>query len=133
MFRALRNLSRLNRIGLTLARYGALDGLDRVGVPPATLTLANIFRRKDLPERPGERLAAALTALGPTFIKLGQALSTRADLVGEAIATDLSLLQDKLEPFPSEAARATIVAELGRPIEALFAGFDHTPVAAASI
>jgi ubiquinone biosynthesis protein len=133
MFRTLRNLHRLGRIGLTLARYGALDGLDRAGASPPLLKTANLFRRRNLPPRPGQRLAAALTALGPSFIKLGQALSTRADLVGEAVAADLSMLQDKLAPFPAEAARATIAAELGRPVEELFAAFDDTPVAAASI
>jgi ubiquinone biosynthesis protein len=133
MFRALRNLSRLSRIGLTFARYGALDGLEPLGLPPAVLALANLFRGRDLPERPGQRLAAALTALGPSFIKLGQALSTRADLVGEAVAADLSFLQDKLAPFPAEEARATIAASLDRPVDALFATFEDAAVAAASI
>ena len=133
MFRALRNLCRLVRIGLTLARYGALDTVAGVAVPPLVLRLARPMRRKDLPERPGQRLAAALTALGPSFIKLGQALSTRADLDGEAVAADLSALQDKLAPFPADAARATVAAELGRPVEELFAAFDDKPIAAASI
>ncbi|MBM3537520.1 MAG: 2-polyprenylphenol 6-hydroxylase [Alphaproteobacteria bacterium] len=133
MFRALRNLHRLVRIALTLARHGALDGLERVGTPPSFLVLANLFRRTDLPPRPGQRLALALTALGPSFVKLGQALSTRADLVGEAVAADLSSLQDKLAPFPGEQARATIVTELGQPVETLFRRFDDAAVAAASI
>jgi len=133
MLRALRNLHRLVRIALTLARHGALDGLERVGVPPLLLGLANLFRRSDLPPRPGQRLALALTALGPSFVKLGQALSTRADLVGEAVAADLSNLQDKLAAFPGEQARATITAELGQPVETLYQRFDDTAVAAASI
>lgn len=83
--------------------------------------------------RPGERLAAAFTELGPAFIKLGQMLSTRSDLIGEEVASDLSKLQDRLAPFPAPAARATIEAELGQPIEALFASFDDTPISAASI
>ena len=90
MLRALRNLHRLVRIALTLARHGALDGLERVGLPPLLLRLADLFRRSELPPRAGQRLALALTALGPSFVKLGQALSTRADLVGEAVAADLS-------------------------------------------
>ena len=133
MFRALRNLRRLGRIGLTLARYGALEDLDRIGAPRAVIWAAGLLKRRDLPARPGERLAAALIALGPSFIKLGQALSTRADVVGEAVAADLSALQDKLAPFPAEAARATIVAEFGAPLETLFRQFDDVPVAAASI
>jgi len=133
MFRALRNLRRLLRIGLTFARYGAFDSLEGFGLSPVLLTVSRWLRRRDLPPRPGQRLAAALTALGPSFIKLGQALSTRADLVGEAVAADLSTLQDKLAPFPVDDARATIEAEFGRPLAALFQRFDDTPVAAASI
>jgi ubiquinone biosynthesis protein len=133
MVRALRNLSRLCGIGVTLARWGALDGLDKFGLSPSVLRLANLIRRDNLPARPGQRLAAALHALGPSFVKLGQALSTRADLVGEAVATDLSDLQDKLEPFPAIEARATIAAEFGAPVDALFQGFDDRPIAAASI
>jgi ubiquinone biosynthesis protein len=133
MFRGLRNLWRLGRIVFTLARYDALEGMDRLAAPGAFLWLAKLLRRRDLPAQPGQRLAAALTALGPSFIKLGQALSTRADLVGEAIASDLSDLQDKLAPFPAAEARATIEAGFGRPVAALFQEFDDVPVAAASI
>src|SRR5690606_22981540 len=82
---------------------------------------------------PGQKLAAALQDLGPTFIKLGQALSTRPDLLGEEVARDLSFLQDRLPPFPSAEAVATVEAELGQPITALFAEFDPEPIAAASI
>ena len=89
--------------------------------------------REPVPGRPGERLAAALTALGPGFVKLGQALSTRADIVGEEVAADLSRLQDRLDPFPAREAHATIEAELGRPMAELFEAFDDAPVAAASI
>lgn len=84
-------------------------------------------------EAQGKRLARALEALGPTFIKLGQMLSTRADLVGEDIAEELSGLRDKLPPFSSVIAKQTIKAELGRPAEELFAEFDEVAVAAASI
>jgi ubiquinone biosynthesis protein len=83
--------------------------------------------------RPGERLARALREAGPAFIKLGQALSTRSDLLGEDLTADLSDLQDRLPPFPGSEARAIIAAEFGRPVEHLFAEFNDTPVAAASI
>lgn len=132
MRRALRNLGRLGRITITLARHDALSALGD-SVPKPLLRFAKLFRHFPTKERPGERLAAALTALGPSFIKLGQALSIRPDVVGEEIAADLSQLQDRLPPFSSEAARATLATELGRPIEALFSRFDDTPVAAASI
>src|SRR5580704_15280907 len=71
--------------------------------------------------------------MGPSFIKLGQGLSTRADLIGEAVAIDLSSLQDRLPPFPAAEARATIETELGQPVEFLYRRFEDTPVAAASI
>jgi len=134
LLRAGRNISRLCQIALTLARHDALFPLDDVvGLAPLLWFARLLRRRVDPPKRPGERLAAALHALGPSFIKLGQALSTRADLVGEEVASDLSALQDRLPPFPSDAARALIAAELQSPIETLYRRFDDTPVAAASI
>ncbi|MGL1682657.1 hypothetical protein ACSTIO_23820, partial [Vibrio parahaemolyticus] len=81
--------------------------------------IARLVSRRDVPGRAGERLAAALTELGPSFIKLGQILSTRSDLVGERVATDLAQLQDKLPPFSGAEARAIISRELGQPISAL--------------
>jgi ubiquinone biosynthesis protein len=130
----LRNLRRLWRIGRILARHDALAWMAALN-PPAPLALVLRALRPRVPPqgRPGERLAAALGALGPGFVKLGQALSTRADLVGEAVAADLSRLQDKLDPFPAAAARATIEAELGQDMATLFAAFDDEAVAAASI
>ena len=134
LLRAGRNLARLSQIALTLARHDALAPLEGVSGLSPILALARLVRRRSpVPKRSGERLAEALRALGPSFIKLGQALSTRADLVGEEIAGDLSALQDRLPPFSAEEARATIAAELGAPVEAMFQSFDDTPVAAASI
>lgn len=83
--------------------------------------------------RAGEKLARALVEAGPSFIKLGQALSTRADLFGDTFANDLAHLQDRLPPFPGEEARAIIADELGAPVESLFRSFEDRPVAAASI
>jgi ubiquinone biosynthesis protein len=71
--------------------------------------------------------------MGPSFVKLGQLLSTRADIFGEAIAADLASLQDRLPPFPGNEARARIESEFGQPIEALFADFQEAAIAAASI
>ena len=81
----------------------------------------------------GERLAAALSELGPAFIKLGQVLSTRSDLLGEQVAADLAKLQDQVPPFPSAQSRAIVERSLGRPIEEAFASFDAEAVASASI
>ena len=75
----------------------------------------------------------ALTELGTTFIKLGQMLSTRADLLGPDLTEELSQLQANVPPDPSAVARATIEKELGQPIAELFASFDDTPLAAASV
>ena len=83
--------------------------------------------------RPGERLARALQDLGPSFIKFGQMLSTRPDLVGENIANDLSSLQDRLPPFTSAEARSAIENEFERSVEDIFEHFEDTPIAAASI
>jgi ubiquinone biosynthesis protein len=74
----------------------------------------------------------AITALGPAYIKFGQVLSTRPDVVGEALSNQLRVLQDKLPPFPTEVAKATIAAELGDRADTLFSEFSE-PVAAASI
>ena len=89
--------------------------------------------RQDAPGRPGQRLALALQDLGPSFIKLGQSLATRSDLLGQELAADLSQLQDDLPPFDGAVARRMIETELGRPLDDLFASFDERPVAAASI
>ena len=132
MFAALRNLGRIAKIGWTLARHDALIGADAY-LPGWAARRLHGLRKAGASERPGERLAAALAELGPSFVKLGQALSTRADLIGEEVAADLSRLQDRLPPFPGARARATVAAELGQPVEALFAAFDDTAVAAASI
>jgi ubiquinone biosynthesis protein len=133
MLRSARNLWRLLQIGRCLARYNALFPLELLPTPVLVLRLARRLSRRDAPGRPGQRLALALQELGPSFIKLGQILATRADLLGQELAEDLSHLQDDLPPFPGKIARAQIEAELGRPMDQLFASFDERPVAAASI
>jgi len=81
----------------------------------------------------GQRLRLALEELGPIFIKFGQALSTRRDLIPVDIADELALLQDRVPPFSSDLAVATIEAAFGAKLDALFASFDRDPLAAASI
>jgi ubiquinone biosynthesis protein len=136
MIRAFRSCTRLFVVARSLARHDVLFLLDvhPAGVLAARLARTTFRRRADTAGlRPGQRLALALTELGPTFIKFGQALSTRADILGEQITTDLAELQDRLPPFPAAAARAMIAADFGVPVEQLFASFDDVPVAAASI
>ncbi|MBP5858048.1 2-polyprenylphenol 6-hydroxylase [Marivibrio halodurans] len=121
-----------------LARHDALWPLDPVAerapaMRAARAIVRRLWGRPGRQGRPGERLADALTALGPTYVKLGQALSVRADLVGEAVAQDLSRLQDRLDPFPFAEARRAIEAELGGPLERFYDDFEAVPVAAASI
>jgi ubiquinone biosynthesis protein len=136
MFRDLRNLGRLIGILWTLARFDALFPLDYFRLPPlltGPLRLFALIVRRPSDLRRGQRLSLALQALGPSFIKLGQSLATRSDLVGAEIAADLSELQDRLPPFPVEQAIAAIEAELGKPLIEIFTTFDEVPVAAASI
>ena len=139
LFRSGRNLARLVRIGLTLARHDALFPAmafgGRVAGAAPLLRVTRILRHRKVGSeaRPGQRLAAALTELGPSFIKLGQLLSTRADLLGDEITEDLAQLQDRLPPFPGREARALIEAEFEQPLDNLFSAFDETAVAAASI
>ncbi len=138
MLAPLRNIFRLIGIARTLARYDALfpaQWMPATGGLVFAARLLSGFRTAPAARglRPGERLALALEDLGPSFIKFGQMLSTRPDLVGETIAADLSKLQDQLPPFSSGEARAAIEAEFGKPVEALFDTFDDTPIAAASI
>jgi ubiquinone biosynthesis protein len=134
----LRHLLRLFAIGRCFARHDALFLLQQAPVGGTTAKQAlRLFqalfgrRRPDL--REGERLAAALADLGPSFIKLGQVLSVRPDMVGPAIAEDLGRLRDKLPPFSWEEAHAILTAELGAPPEQLYADIEIVPVAAASV
>ena len=100
--------------------------------PPPVRRLARIARfGARIPPTPD--YAAALQAIGPAAIKLGQALSTRPDLVGEGAAANLSQLQDDLPPAPFAAIKQTIETSFGAPLDSLFAEFDEVPVGAASI
>ena len=110
LFRSGRHLARLVRIGLTLARHDALFPLDPIAGTAPFLRIARLFRRGEpAGRRPGERLAAALTELGPSFIKLGQILSTRADLLGDEITEDLALLQDRERSVPADSSAQSSV------------------------
>ncbi len=136
--RGIQNTKRLAVIARVLARYGfgevvaRLHLLDAIPAKVAAgLRLTPDSVRAELSR--GERLRAALVELGPTYVKLGQVLSTRPDLIPPDICTDLETLQDRVPPVSNEEAAQVILAELGRdPVEA-FGSFDGTPIAAASI
>jgi ubiquinone biosynthesis protein len=120
-----------------LVRYDALAPREYAEyLPPAARFFAGFLRLFAGAEarhgRPGERLARAFERLGPVSIKLGQLLSTRADIFGAVFAEDLSRLKDRLPPFDGAVARAEVERSLGKPIDALYSEFGE-PVAAASI
>jgi ubiquinone biosynthesis protein len=128
---------RLIAAGWRLARADALAPREiEPALPPGPRTLARFVRLAAGPRartgRPGERLAAALETMGPVAIKLGQFLSTRADIVGARFAEDLSRLKDSLAPFPTNQAIAVVEQAFGRPIGELFETFGE-PVGAASL
>ena len=132
------NLLRLIRTGATFERTGAMRvALEALDAPPSLRIAARVtgwpFKwlgyKGDMSLPPMTR---AITALGPAYIKFGQILSTRPDVVGQEMAEQLRVLQDKLPPFSTAVAKATVEAELGAPVEELFSDFSE-PVAAASI
>jgi ubiquinone biosynthesis protein len=128
------HLLRFGRAGFIFAREGVFGAIDPAIVPPAARPLIRIAR---LIERPSSgavetRLSTALTRLGPSYVKLGQFLATRPDVVGAALALDLERLQDQMPPFPQQQALAAVAASFGKPVSAVFTSFGP-PVAAASI
>jgi ubiquinone biosynthesis protein len=132
----LRQVPRLLRIAVTLVRYRLDDLVEsahlfrplrwlRPLLPRPRANIANLAR--------GARLREALIELGPIFVKAGQILSTRRDLLPDDIANELAMLQDRVPPFPGGVARAAIEAALGAPVATLYKSFDETPLASASI
>ncbi len=133
MTRPSTHLWRLLKWGRILARHGALLGIERDPVTPRQLRrlfrLARFGAR--MPEVP--QYAEAFQAIGPAAIKLGQALATRPDLVGEEAANDLVRLQDRLPALPFPMIKAAIERGLARPVGELFSSIEEEPVGAASI
>ena len=139
-----RDIDRLRQILVVLARHGFGEVVQRTGLSrfvrpndgsngqeTADMSPADTtpIRRIEF----GERLRLVLQDLGPSFIKLGQILSTRSDLIPEDIVEELAKLQDQVTALPFEIIRTEVEAELGGPISELFASFDETPLASASI
>ena len=128
------SLPRLTRIVVIALRF-RLDDLVLSGINhPIAVRLLSLIRLGKQPAMPrGQRLRLALEALGPIFVKFGQVMSTRRDLIPPDIAQALSLLQDRVAPFPSAQAAAMIEAALGASPQKLFAHFETDPVASASV
>ncbi|MBX5464862.1 MAG: ABC transporter [Clostridia bacterium] len=131
--RRIRQLDRFRQVARTLGRFGfgwVLGQLGLAGLAPLTPLrgrpeLARLGR--------AERLRLMLEELGPTFVKLGQLASTRADLLPPDILGELSKLQEQVAPFPFAEVRRAVEGELGRPLAESFRTFDPVPVAAASL
>jgi len=135
--RTYRNLNRYRQILAVLLKYGFGDLLELLKLDQYVAAGLQLISKKqpikvEKLTRP-QGLRMALEELGPTYIKLGQILSTRPDLIPVDFLQELSKLQDKVPPFPAPAARKIIETELGAMLENLFAQFDDTPLASASI
>jgi len=127
------HILRLTRAAFVLAREGVFGVVDPSLVPPPgqlAIKMARLVERRGA--KSGPRLSRALERMGPAYLKLGQFLATRPDVVGVVLAQDLESLQDRLPPFSQAEAEAAIASALEQPINQVFAGFGP-PVAAASI
>lgn len=138
-FRLIRNLGRSREIVAVLLNHGFGDLVDRAGIRDYWYRWRKLFSRKGHPPKPVkhlttvERIRRTLEDLGPTFIKFGQVMSTRPDVVPRAMIVELQRLQEGVPPFPTEVAIAQLEHELGRPLDQLFAVFDRRPLAAGSL
>ncbi|MCP4189769.1 MAG: AarF/ABC1/UbiB kinase family protein [Planctomycetaceae bacterium] len=128
-----RNVNRMTEIVSVLSKYGLADGISRLNVDFAKGLLKNRDGEALARHTRETRIRLAMEELGPTFIKLGQILSTRADLVGATLANELRSLQDSVSIDDPEEVRRVVQDELGQPIEDLFIEFDDCPTASASI
>ncbi len=128
-----RNVRRWTEILSVLSKYGLADWLSRLNIEMFKTQLKGRRGEALAMQTPEKRIRLALTDLGPTFIKLGQLLSTRADLVGVPLAEELTQLRDQVPADGAAEVRNLIESELGQTADELFAEFDDVPVASASI
>jgi len=128
-----RNVKRWTEILTVLSRYGLADWLSRLNIERFKTQLKGREGEALALQTPEKRIRMALTDLGPTFIKLGQLLSTRPDLTGVALAEELKTLRDEVPADPPDAVQRMIETELGQSASDLFAEFEDKPVASASI
>ena len=128
-----RNVKRWTEIVSVLSKYGLADWISRLNLEFAKDQLKAHAGEAIARESREARIRLALSDLGPTFIKLGQLLSTRADLVGVPLAEELQKLQSNVRADPPEKVRQLVESELGEEIGTLFAEFEEEPIASASI
>ena len=129
-----RTVFRMLAIQRVLVKYGLDDIITETHLlRPLRFLFYLAPRRRDRSAPIGERIRLALEELGPIFVKFGQAISTRRDLLPPDIADELAKLQDAVPPFPAEQAKAIIEAAYGEPVSSVFERFDDEPLAAASI
>jgi ubiquinone biosynthesis protein len=128
-----RNAKRVGEIIAILGRYGLADWLSGLNYEFIQGRFVSFDGERLGKMTQEQRIRLALTELGTTFIKLGQMLSTRADLIGSDLAAELSHLRSHTPPDPIEKVKETIRTELGSTVDELFAEFDEKPLASASI
>jgi ubiquinone biosynthesis protein len=124
---------RLLRILHTLGRFGLDEFVPRRGAWGLRGVLRTLYAGADRSRPRGARLRLALESLGPVFVKFGQLLSVRPDLIPVDVAEELALLQDRVPPFPWEDVAATLDRAYGRPHSEVFGSVDRVPVASASV
>lgn len=128
-----KNVQRLRQILRVLARHGFTDLVLRMNLGKFLPNRLSAFVESQADKSTGERLREAFEELGPTFVKLGQLLSTRPDVVPEAVVRELTKLQDNVLPLPFEVVKEVAERELTKPLSQAFSSFDEKPLAAASI
>ncbi|MCK4422003.1 hypothetical protein KAW48_09415 [candidate division WOR-3 bacterium] len=129
--RRIRNARRIQQILTIFAKYGFRDIVDRI--PIAKKIVPFKIQERFLKKSSAERLRLAFEELGPTFVKFGQLLSVRADILPPDFIRELSKLQDEVAPIPFEMIKSIVEEELKFPIETLFNSFDRKPIASASL
>ena len=133
--RRVRHLGRYRQIVQILVRHGLGAFVDQLGLTSLVAWPARLRRREPppAPQTVAEHVRAAIEELGPTFIKLGQVLSTRPDLIPPSLLAELNKLQDEVPPAPWDAIRQVLEEAYGGPVERVFAEFDPTPIGSASL
>ncbi len=130
---AVRDIDRLRQISQVLVRHGFGEVVTRLGLSSHASSDEPITGELVPRSQLGERIRLVLQDLGPTFVKLGQIMSTRSDILPPDIVDELKKLQDEVAPFPAEEAHKMVQEALGAPVKEIFATFEDEPLACASV